>query len=184
MPSKIPTRKLVSQQKPDWQIDYLLTGRLPAENQENCFDLLDWRFPTRRFDPAKKLWTEECGHLLKSWLRSNPGTRPFAWWRYNSQEPRKRLGGSGRPIFEVLAYSPSYTCGLPNHWVTQIEADCYPDSQKVRDGVVDPDNPPVFESQAAYLDRLGLLLPSEKSKADFLPEILKINPETGRLVRD
>jgi hypothetical protein len=39
----------------------------------------------------------------------------------------------------------------------------------------DPDNPPRFESQASYLDRHALLLPSERRRLrreDFEPEVL------------
>ena len=39
----------------------------------------------------------------------------------------------------------------------------------------DPNDPPQFESEAAYLDRHGILLPSERrrlSREDFEPEVL------------
>lgn len=35
---------------------------------------------------------------------------------------------------------------------------------------IDPDNPPVFESQAAYLNRHELLNASERKRSDFAPE--------------
>jgi hypothetical protein len=41
---------------------------------------------------------------------------------------------------------------------------------------IDSDDPPVYESEASYLDRLGLFLPGEKKrlkKADFEPDTLE-----------
>jgi hypothetical protein len=45
---------------------------------------------------------------------------------------------------------------------------------------IDPAAPPIFESQAAYLRRLGLLLPGERpSAAAYEPEaiVLEAEPE-------
>ena len=39
---------------------------------------------------------------------------------------------------------------------------------------VDEEDPPLFEAQASYLERLGLLLPGERrrlAKSDFEPEL-------------
>ena len=100
-------------------------------------------------------------------------------------EPRKRLNGTGTPAHEVLAYGPSYFMGLPIIWVQQREVDLY--NGRTRDihgnriekwkggfyeegdfkgEAIDPDDPPVFESQAAYLDRHKLLTDDER---DALP---------------
>ena len=108
-------------------------------------------------------------------------------WHNDGQlpEPRKRLNGTGTPAHEVLAYGPSYCMGIPTMWVQQREVELY--NGRTRDihgnriekwkggyykegdfkGVaIDPDDPPVFESQAAYLDRHKLLTDDER---DALP---------------
>jgi hypothetical protein len=44
---------------------------------------------------------------------------------------------------------------------------------------IDPNDPPVYESQARYLERHGLLLPGERQrlrKADFEPEAVAVEP--------
>jgi hypothetical protein len=68
-------------------------------------------------------------------------------------QPRKRTGGTGTPAYEVQSVGPAFAYGIPTVWVG-----------------LDEDNPPVFESQAAYLKRHGLLLAGEKRRADFEPE--------------
>lgn len=118
------------------------------------------------------LWRDHGADVVARWAVDHPGTRPSLWWAFSAPrapfgslphmfpdasfpQPRLRLGGTGRPAYEVLAYTPSFAFGLPVMWV----------------GVSDED-PPLFESQAAYLDRNGLLLPGERrrlSPADFCP---------------
>lgn len=41
---------------------------------------------------------------------------------------------------------------------------------------IDPDDPPVFESEAAYLKRLNLFMPGEEARlteADFAAELIR-----------
>ena len=111
------------------------------------------------------------------------------WWLDGKlPQPRRRLGGVGTPAFEVLAYSPEFDYGLPTCWVERWMAVYY--NGRARDmhgepigtnykpgefkGVpIDPDDPPLYELQAAYLERHGLFLPGERRrlrKADFEPE--------------
>jgi len=48
---------------------------------------------------------------------------------------------------------------------------------------VDPNDPPTFESQAAYLKRLGLLLPGEEKRLApkaFAPERIEPNSQHSR----
>ena len=123
-------------------------------------------------------WNKAKDEILEDWAREEPGARPRYWWQYEAPEPRRRLGGTGTPSYEVSAYVEHYEWGLPDHWVTQPDVD--------RPGgdfagvAIDPSDPPRFESEAAYLGRLGLFLPGELerlSEADFEPEL--IMPEEG-----
>jgi hypothetical protein len=71
--------------------------------------------------------------------------------------PRRQVGG--RMIKKWLPFSK----GSPWGGGVELEED-------------DPDDPPVQESQASYLRRLGLLSPGEErrlKKADLAPEILQ-----------
>jgi hypothetical protein len=103
-------------------------------------------------------------------------------------EPRRRLGGVGTPKHEVLAYVPRHTRGIPNYWIDDWEVAYYNGRLPLAEGLrreagtakgdfkgeaIDPDDPPLYESQAAYLERHGLFLPGERRrlrKADFEPE--------------
>ncbi len=122
------------------------------------------------------LWLAHRGTILADWIGEHPGTRPSCWWRWDGPiwadrpgfmksecEPRRRLGGVGH------ANDYSFRFGLPTSWVKEG----HPSSP-----APDPFDPPMFESQAAYLDRHGLLLPGERRRlkpADFEPEVVAVD---------
>jgi hypothetical protein len=61
---------------------------------------------------------------------------------------RERIGGTGKPV------SPTnLSHGIPDVWRG-----------------IDEDDPPIYESQAAYLKRHGFLFAGEERRADFEPE--------------
>lgn len=98
---------------------------------------------------------------MAHWITENPGRRPAAWWGSQSPEPlRRQLGGSGVLVgqrYRNLIVPPEL--GIPAF-----------DS-------VDSSNPPVFESQATFLQRHNLLTTSELRRlrpADFEPETLDL----------
>ncbi|SRR6266851_258994 len=117
-----------------------------------------------------QLWDLHRDVILTERVKENPGTRPALWWTYTAPrlpigtfpgcyydgklaQPRKRMGGTGRPAHELMNTVPSYSYGISDVWVG-----------------LDEDDPPVFESQAAYLKRHGLLLAGEERRCDFEPE--------------
>jgi hypothetical protein len=131
--------------------------------------------------------------------RIQVGTYPDCFWDGKLAEPRGRLGGVGTPRHECLAYVPHFSYGLPTTWVTQRDVEHYartarglhgdlkyPKPSGTFEGVaVDPDDPPTYESQAAYLERHGLFLPGERKrlmKNDFEPERMSLRREP--LIRD
>ncbi len=141
-------------------------------------------------------WVEKHpGTRPSAWWRYDAPRQPagrFPGWRYDGKlpEPRERCGGVGTPAHEVLADAPRCSFGIPDSWVKQWAVDYY--NGRALDGhgerigteykeghfagvAIDPDNPPAFESQAAYLERHGLLLPGEKErlrKSDWEPELV------------
>ncbi len=164
-----------------------------------------WHFSTD--DELLVAWGEVGGEILDAWIADSPGTRPSFWWRFDAPrqstgnfpgccydgrlpEPRRRVGGTGTPNFEVLSYGPSYSYGIPDGWVSKWDADYYNGRSRDNDGrrigtdyaegnfagvPIDPSDPPAFESQASYLDRHGLFLPGEKKrlrKCDWQPEFI------------
>jgi len=97
------------------------------------------------FNDIAAWWGLMKDEILEDWAREQPGTRPRAWWEYNSKEPRRRLGGTGEPD-----HGGNLQWGLPRFWTPNL-----------RGVAIDPEDPPRFESEAAYLKRCGLLLPGE-----------------------
>jgi hypothetical protein len=112
----------------------------------------------------------------------------FPGWYYDGKllEPRKRLGGTGTPASDVLAYVPTFSCGLPVIWIepwmvryfsglaVDIRGEHIGGELREFKGVaIDPNDPPTFEAQATYLKRLGLFLAGEEKrlrKADWEAE--------------
>ena len=58
------------------------------------------------------------------------------------------------------------------YWMSAREVVYYGKGQ-----AINPEDPPVYESEASYLERRGLLLPGDQarlSRADFEPEVLQV----------
>jgi hypothetical protein len=139
----------------------------------------------------RALWGEHRDEVLAEWIAEAPGTRPWAWWQLEAPEPRRRLGGIGTEKWVGLpAHAPVYAFGIPAAWTDEWETRYYsgravdihgqPIGQEFRGhdfrGVaIDPDDPPRFESEAAYLDRHGLLAADERADLPaeaFEPELV------------
>jgi hypothetical protein len=111
-------------------------------------------------DRARALWEQRRDELLDYWLAdpARLGTRPAAWWRFESTEPRRQLGGRGPLLTERY---PNMSAPLDHGMPLFFE--------------IDERDPPRFESEAAFLDRHGLLGAAERRRLDasaFSPEIV------------
>jgi hypothetical protein len=124
-----------------------------------------------------------------TWDAPRQAIGTFPGWFYDGKLPesRRRLGGIGTPKHEALAYFPEFTKGVPSGWVSDWDVAYYngrardvhgkPIGTEYAEGhfpyhAIDPDDPPVFESEAAYLKRHGLFRASEERRlkaADFAP---------------
>jgi hypothetical protein len=131
--------------------------------------------------PALAAWWHTVrSDLLRDWIAAHPGTRPHAWWTFDSPEPqRRRLGGIGTPAHECLAYVPAFRFGIPATWVDRFSAEYYTGHARDIHGnrigtayanraepfhgrAIDPQDPPRYESEATFLDRHGLLSAAER----------------------
>ncbi len=121
------------------------------------------------------------------------------WGRYEVRDadrhpdPRQRLGGAGTPEHEVLNTVPDLPFGIPARWISKFAAEYYNGraldvhgrliASKYADGdfaglAPDPSDPPMFESEAAYLRRHGLFRSGEAARlkaADYAPVPLLVD---------
>ena len=75
---------------------------------------------------------------------------------------------------------PRWHLGVPVEWVDEGDLQTWPSLAGRGAAAIDPRDPPVFEAQASYLQRHGLLLPGEARRlnsADFQPEPVLQEPE-------
>ena len=108
-------------------------------------------------------------------------------------EPRQRIGGIGTPDYEVLNHVPHFYKGIPTGWVSKFDEEYYngrrkdihgnPIGTEYKEGhfkgvAIDPNDPPVFESEAVYLQRHNLLTDAEKKFVEKHPELME--PEAIR----
>jgi hypothetical protein len=128
--------------------------------------------PFRDHPSARQLWTEHGAVYLAEHIKAYPGTRPAAWWRFetlDNGEPlvRLKIGGIGTPWGDhQMAY------GAALIWVTEKNKDSW---HGAPGPAIDPANPPVIESEATFLDRHGFLTAAERAKLtddDFAPEAI------------
>jgi hypothetical protein len=200
MARKNAKRKVKIEQKPLWLLKYLALGKIPEPKQEGVLECFMLRGNRRN---EKKMWEKYKNFILADWLQNRPGTRPWAWWRFDAPrwqksfngayfegtlpEPRQRVGGVGGPQFEHLGVKPRFSFGVPVDWLDQFMADYYNGRARDKHGemipckykegdfsgvALDLDNPPLYESEASYLKRHGLLTKSEEkrlSDKDFEP---------------
>ena len=94
--------------------------------------------------------------IMADWIDRHHCTRPFAWYEFESTGPRLMIGGHGRTMTKkYAAWKPYFNKGIPASW-SEIE----------------PDNPPLFESEAVFLQRNGLLSESEKRYLSKHPALM------------
>ena len=130
------------------QINYFLTG-------------IDFAFFWDEWERARD-WQLIRDDLLRDWIREHAGTRPFAWWRYDSPGPRRRAGGTG-DVIPAYDHPMSLKFGIFRKSAF-VDARLLVAVAPVGAGLTpfDENDPPSFESEAAYLDRHGFLSATER----------------------
>ncbi|MBN2062161.1 MAG: hypothetical protein JW882_17290 [Deltaproteobacteria bacterium] len=173
-------------------IAYFQTGEKCFENWACSEEKLKerWQYYEENLLPG---WIKQrpCTRPYYWWEYAAPRwDDPLEGWAIHGTlpEPRRRLGGVGNPAYEHLAYLPNFEYGLPTTWVTESEVQYYNGRAKDIHGniiptpykegnfkgkAIDPDDPPVYESEAAYLQRHGLLTATEKKWLAGYPEALE-----------
>ena len=165
----------------------------------NSFAMLDLLYPVRGGETLRVKWGAVRDEIMSRWVAERPGTRPRAWWLVDAPrwddspddydrtltQPRRRLGGTGTPIFECLCYVPHFEYGIPDTFISASTLAHYNEHGKNRGlknwerpdepvEAIDPKDPPQYESQARYLWDRDLLEPEEKravKKLGLLDEV-------------
>jgi len=104
------------------------------------------------------LWRRHHAEILETWIRENPGTRPWGWWHWTAKEPRRVIRGAELVVSHQADVWWRDNFGIP----AMLQA--RPRGRKFL---------PLVEAQAAYLKRLDLLTPDERAALDpedFAPE--------------
>jgi hypothetical protein len=132
---------------------------------------------------SEDLWREHGAPFLREFINAKPGKRPAPWWDYDraGYRLRDRVGGIGTPLYhgddpEVFAVKMGVQARWKLHGFRGLQPPQPWDQPKPPEPagpLLDPKNPPLFESEAAYLMRHGLLVKGERAKlteGDFEPE--------------
>jgi hypothetical protein len=113
-----------------------------------------------RNQSLEEIWREHAAEILSHWTKRHPGTRPKLWWKYDAIKPRLRLGGKSEPlVYGQSSSDDAYALGIARIWHFTDEADL-----------------PRYESEPAYLQRLGMFFPGEKrrvKRSDYNPVFVR-----------
>jgi len=170
----------------------------PPLTDAEIAELLDLKKPPGTLRPLHRecevLWREHGAWAVAEYARLHPGRRPRNWWQFESPEPRARLGGIGSALHACSPRTPyekirgNYRLGIPLIFVWPDLAKAFSSGRIVG---VDPNDPPTFEGQGTYLQRLGLFFPGEEQCVPpdaFEPEVIYAPdpppPATQALVHD
>ena len=116
------------------------------------------------FDEAtfREAWLELKDTLLPKWIRQHPRSRPYAWWRYDAPERRKRIDGKPHPFGNPEQNAAvNRIAALPDaqpqyrEWSYRL---CYGKPIRL---IVPDDHAAKYETQVDFLSRLELLNPDE-----------------------
>jgi hypothetical protein len=151
--------------------------------RERADRLLEW---LRGSETFAAVWESARDEIVQAWVKAHPGIQPFTWW--SADAPKWRLEDMPKRI--AIPYLPF---GLPSAFVDSWAVEYYNGRRRDVHGerigteyheghfsglAIDPTDPPRYESQAAYLQRHGLLEEAERRRlpADaFEPEIIQLN---------
>ena len=188
---------------PTFLADYLASGQWPDLAEAHAVqyfkprDYVERAWHELRVSILDSFIAEYPGCRPWAWWeydapRAPLGVFPGCWFDGTLSEPRLRLGGTGTPANDALNYVPAFAFGIPIDWVREWAVSYYNgralDVHGQRIGAeyseghfpyfaIDTDDPPIFESQAAYLERHGLLSTAEARHASFEPEIVRFRDE-------
>ena len=150
------------------RIDYAkLPGLCKALADGNYFSFLDGNI--LGYEPSKYIfqeaWVQLRDVILSSWVAEHPGSRPWGWWMFDRPELRRRIDGQVHPFDDpgYCAKAKRIRAEHP-HGGLDLMATSYGIPRYHTTEHVDRDG--LYETEAAYLDRLGLLADDERNAVE------------------
>lgn len=121
--------------------------------------------PGRDFTDYEALrggWEALAGDLLPKFIADNPGHRPYAWWLFDAPERRLRTDGIQHPFDNRVRKQYVENAARTNPDFRVIAYKLYFGRPGCIIGSIKDDFEAKYESELAYLDRLGLLTDAER----------------------
>lgn len=139
MPRKpVKTRIRPQETLPEYLYKFLISGKQPKPDGEGAWEIFDIAYNR---DNLKKTWNIHKRKILKSWIETKPGTRPWAFWECEPPvKLRRRIRGKDIPE-ETPGFEPGHEFGIPEN---ADEKD--------------------FESEYEFLKRYGFLTKTEENR--------------------
>jgi hypothetical protein len=110
-------------------------------------------------EQRKALWREHGAGIVADWISVHPGSRPWAWWRWDAQEPRRVVAGA-----ELLMPKTAPT-DFEGVWRDHLGVPAFVQFRPRGYAGL-----PAVEGQGVYLKRLRLVRPGERpSPASLQP---------------
>jgi hypothetical protein len=110
-------------------------------------------------EAVEAMWHDYGPDVVAAWAAAHPGTRPWGWWRYEAEEPRRVIRGA--ELLKPRRKPEDWRFYWKDHRGVQAFRQWRPKAAEL----------PLIESEAAYLRRLKLLLPGERIRAaDYAPQ--------------
>jgi hypothetical protein len=123
-------------------------------------------------EAIRAAWAALQSTIMPAWIQRRPGTRPWAWWKFEAPERRRTVGGrihpfddprrklavakSDRKNFWRVAYALHR--GMPRMFLMPFDEDCQRDFMH---NILAGRDSEIFEPEWSYLQRHNLLLPGD-----------------------
>ena len=96
-PRYIPKKK--TSKLPTFLVHWIETGEEPSTDQPD-----DWfDFILMNENRLRSAWEIARGEIVRQWVRQLPCSRPYAWWRYEAPQKRKKFVTDGQLYYESQA---------------------------------------------------------------------------------
>jgi hypothetical protein len=125
---------------------------IPPDANGDCTD----------FDAMRKAWELMRADLLAKWIREKPGTRPYAWWKFDAPERRQRTDNVVHPFDDRVRRRHVEEVGRKNPVFRRVAYELF--YGKPRCLCVKDDFTAQYESETTYLYRLNLLTDAERKE--------------------